>query len=98
MGVAAPSAGYPKRPLHLVLQFLQHAHEFFIHFVEPTSTEAGHFRDGEIAGDHLRHEDSRGEEEGPSAEKNKPVRSLNIARKAEPDEAAQDMLGTPQMA
>ena len=59
--VVGPAANaYPQRPLHLILQFLQHQHEFRIRLGDPASTSAGHLIDEEIGGDNDSHEHSSG--------------------------------------
>ena len=63
MVVAPTDTGYPRRPLHLVPQFLKHPHEFRVHLGGPASTSAGHLIDREIWGYHLSHKDPRGENE-----------------------------------
>ena len=57
--VVGPAANaYPQRPLHLILQFLQHQHEFRIRLGDPASTSSGYLIGGEIGVDHVSHENS----------------------------------------
>ncbi|MEC7213606.1 MAG: hypothetical protein VXW26_04260 [SAR324 cluster bacterium] len=57
--VVGPTANaYPQRPLHLILHFLQHPHEFMIRLGGPASTSSGHLIDGVVGGDPVSHEHS----------------------------------------
>ena len=57
--VVGPAASAcPQWPLHLILQFLQHQHEFRIRLGDPSSTSSGHLIGEEIGGDHVSHEHS----------------------------------------